>query len=299
MSNIDTTVTRINDHWPRRDSCLAERLWHGLNSPMNANNPTAVQQAQQLVDPPKQPERPGALHGQVWLTVQTNQAQQLIQGREGTEDKPMIVGLIGFADRLRVIWQAARDDDPYADWWLIKIHEAIDAVKDYVGCHQIELAKQLQQMTAIEVSVAASQQPYRVQLQFANPYAYRAAQLLAGYDALVCTALTARHIGLLDGATYTQIQKACARKLRALFMLPQGYRFLKINREAVHKATSRFHDARQLMGQIPEDVLSGHHQAPLAPRRAKLPTGVAGQMRLHSGDLLPSTNPSEEKKDHG
>jgi hypothetical protein len=29
----------------------------------------------------------------------------------------------GFADRLRVIWQAARNDDPYADWWLIKVHE--------------------------------------------------------------------------------------------------------------------------------------------------------------------------------
>ena len=54
-------------------------------------------------------------------------------------------------------------------------------------------------MTAMEVTVAASQHPCRFYLQFANPYAYRGAQLVSEYDRLVCTALTARHIGLLEG----------------------------------------------------------------------------------------------------
>jgi len=55
------------------------------------------------------------LRGQAWLTVQTRQAQQLIRGRNGSADQPAIIGLIGYADRLRVIWQAARDDDLYAN----------------------------------------------------------------------------------------------------------------------------------------------------------------------------------------
>ena len=76
---------------------------------MNADNFMPRQQAAALAVRSKQP---GALHGQVWLTVQTHHAQQLIHGREGTPDKPPIIGLTGFANRLRVIWQAARDDDP-------------------------------------------------------------------------------------------------------------------------------------------------------------------------------------------
>ena len=43
---------------------------------------------------------PGALRGQVWLTVQTRQAQRLIRGRNGNANKPAIIGLVGFADRL-------------------------------------------------------------------------------------------------------------------------------------------------------------------------------------------------------
>ncbi len=80
--------------------------------------------------PSSAPEALGPLRGQVWLTIQTHQAQQLVRGRNGTPDKPAIIGLVGFADRLRVIWQAARNDDPYADWWLIKVHEAIEASGD-------------------------------------------------------------------------------------------------------------------------------------------------------------------------
>ena len=67
----------------------------------------------------------GALQGEVWLTVQTYQAQSLVRGRRRSEDKPAIIGLVGFADRLKTVWQAARQNDPYADWWLIKIEEAI------------------------------------------------------------------------------------------------------------------------------------------------------------------------------
>jgi integrating conjugative element protein (TIGR03761 family) len=263
-----------------------------VDSPSHPEDRTFIERSEQL-------EKPGALHGQVWLTVQTSQAQQLIHGREGTPDKPTIIGLIGFADRLRVIWQAARNDDPYADWWLIMVHDAIEVAETTIGRRQAGLVKQLEQLTAMEVSVAASQRPYRVHLQFANPYAYRGAQLLAEYDRLVCTALTARHIGLLDGAAYVQVRNACARKLRALFMIPQSYRFLKIARESVHKATGRSDEARQTMGEIPDEILRGERQAPLVPHKVKLPTIIAEHVNVHSGSPVSDTNLSEDKNDDG
>jgi integrating conjugative element protein (TIGR03761 family) len=261
---------------------------HGLNSAMNADSSLPHQTGPSLAERSSQPEKPGALQGQVWLTVQTSQAQQLIHGRAGTPDKPAIIGLVGFADRLRVIWLAARRDDPYADWWLIKVHEGIEANETFVRHRQVELDKHLEQMTGMEVNVASSQRPYRVHLKFANPYAYRAAQLLARYDQLVCTALTARHIGLRDGAAYVQVQQACVRKLRALFMIPQGYRMLKIDRDMVRKQTGRSHEARQIMGEVPDDVLSGERHAPLVPSQVKFPFTVTGHVGLHPASTVSS-----------
>ena len=266
---------------------------------MNADNPTSHPNAKNLVERSRQPQKPGALHGQVWLTIQTNQAQQLIHGRPGTPDKPAIIGLIGFADRLRVIWLAARRDDPYADWWLIKVHEAINANETFISHQMVKLDKLLEQMTGMEVSVASSQHPYRIHLQFANPYAYRAAQLLARYDRLVCSALTARHIGLLDGDASVQAQQACARKLRALFMIPQGYRLMKLDRESVRKATGRSHEARQTMGEISDDILSGERQAPLVPRKVKFPSGFSGHVTLRAESSDSDTHLSEDKNNDG
>ena len=237
---------------------------------MNADDPVPDPNAQYLIERPRALQKPGALHGEVWLTLQTHQAQQLIHGREATPDKPAIIGLIGFADRLRVIWLAARRDDPYADWWLLKVNESIAAARCIIRDQQAAIDSQLAQMPALEVSVAASRRPHRVQLQFAIPYAYQGAQLLAEYDRVVCMALTARHIGMLDGATCKHIQQACARKLRALFLIPLGYRLLKIDRNAVRLNTGRSSEASQLMGAVPEDILSGQRQVPFSPRKVSL-----------------------------
>ena len=58
---------------------------------------------------------PGPRQGQAWLTLQTRHAQRLLRGRPAGAGKPAIIGLFGFAERLRGIWQGARLDDPYAD----------------------------------------------------------------------------------------------------------------------------------------------------------------------------------------
>lgn len=223
---------------------------------------------------------PGLLRGQVWLTIQTWQAQQLVHGRNGTPEKPAIMGLVGFADRLRVIWQAARNDDPYADWWLIKVHETLESASQLINKRQTELDAHFDHMTAIEVAVAASSQPYRVPLRFANPYAYRGARLIAEYDALVCTVLTGTHIGLFDAETSDGVLKPCSRKIRGLFALPQDYRFLGIDREAVRKGTEKAARAAELMGVIQDDVMSGERRAPLVPRTVQYPRGAADHIGL-------------------
>ncbi len=227
------------------------------------------------------PEALGPLRGQVWLTIQTRQAQQLVRGRTGTPDKPPIIGLVGFADRLRVIWQAARNDDPYADWWLIKVHEGIEAAGILIGHRQQELDTLFQQMVSMEVSIAASIHPFRMPLQFANPYAYQGAKLLSTYDTLVCKALTARHVGLLDSGSCNGELNLCARKIRSIFFIPQSYRFLGVDRELIRRGTGESDRALHLMGKVPDDVLSGECLAPLVPRKVRFPSGFSSNVGLH------------------
>jgi len=235
----------------------------------------------------------GALRGQSWLTVQTYQARQLIHGRQATQDKASIVGLVGFADRLRIIWQAARDDDPYADWWLIKIHEALEQARHSLSQYQEKAETQLAQMTAMEVTVAQSQKPYRIQLQFANPYAYQGAQLIAEYDRLVRTVLTCGHMGQLDDASAQNIINFGAHKIRGTFVLPLEYRLLGIDRKSLQQS-GQSSKAVSLMGELPEEVFSGAHQAPLVPRRRPSQKPLHRPMQLQS---LPSPSDTENSTD--
>ena len=270
-----------------------------LNTAMKTEHPISNSEALLPAERSSLPEKPGALRGQVWLLIQTIHAQRLFKGRVASAEKPIIIGLVGFANRLRVIWQGARNDDPYADWWLIKIHEGIEIAAEYVRNGQMELVKQLEQMNALEIDVASSQRPYRVPLKFANPYAYRGAKLLGEFDKLVCLALTARHIGLLDSKASEDVLKASARKVRAVFMIPQSYRLLKINREQVRKAMGRSHEARQLMGEVPDDVLNGEHRAPLVPRKLEFPSGFSRNVNLHPATSVANTTPHKNKNDDG
>ena len=255
---------------------------------MTAENPNSK---------PDDTEKLGPLRGQVWLTLQTNQARRLVRGRNGTKGRSPIIGLGLFAERLRLIWQASRNDDPYADWWLIKVHEAIEDREALFERLQRDLEERLTQMGAIEVDVAVSERPYRMPLQFANPYAYQAARLVSTYDSLVCAALTASHIGVLDRASRDHVIELGARKIRGLFMIPQGYRFLRIERSDLQKGNEKSTQAVQFMGTVPDDVLSGERRAPLAPTQRSLSSGFSRNLGLHSAPSAMATAPSTEEND--
>lgn len=235
---------------------------------MNTEDPDSLQEVSPQTG--RAPARPGVLRTEVWLTLHTRQAQLLIQGRPAARNKPTIIGLLGFADRLRLIWDGARADDPWADWWLIKVCDALEATRQLIGKWRRDMDNLLAlQVAGMQVSLAESTRPHRTRLAFANPYAYQGAQLLSEYDALVCRALTASHIGRLDNITRHELLIGCARRLRATFMIPQGYRYTGVDRQALQEGNGRIRTACWTMGEVPEAILSGKHQAPQVPRKSR------------------------------
>ena len=229
-------------------------------------NQTSLQDENPNSDSSAQNSAPGVLRGEVWLTVQCHHAQRLILGRAASVDKPAIIGLVGFADRLRVIWNAARADDPYADWWLIKIDEALERARMRIKTEQAALDESIEQCSALQIKVVTTSKPYRLALNFANPYAYWGAQLIAEFDITARTILTAKHVGLMNGTLAERALQGCAGAIRSLFAVPHGYRVLRIDREAIKAGSKAAKAAADLMGELPPAVLLGERAATLTPR---------------------------------
>lgn len=204
------------------------------------------------------------LRTDVWLTLRTRFAQMLIRGRV-TKGKPQIIGLIRFADMLRVIWKAAGNNDPYADWWLIKVHDELITIAAEISKAQNQLNRAVRSNPAFRVVPPANKEVFRIKLSFATPYAYQAARLLSQYDDYVCETLAAKHLGALDTKESKQAIHAVATKIRRLFALGSRYRHLGIDRNCTFSFVDQQETAERYMGVLPEDVLTGNRRARFAP----------------------------------
>lgn len=222
-------------------------------------------------------ERPGVLRGGATLTLQTRQAQRLVKGRVYTAEKPAIIGLIGFANLLRSIWHGARADDPYADWWMLKVHDALELAQQQLVSVEQEIAARFEALGAIEVAPPASVKPARIALNFSNPYAFRGAQLVSRYDELVRVVLSARHVGLLTRGDAERALHLGGRQVRRALQSPVGYRMTGVTRVDVEQGTAKALQAREAMGEPPADVRRGERRAPYAPAPADSSTPTAAE----------------------
>ncbi len=107
------------------------------------------------------PASPGPLRGRATLAIQTRHAQRLINGRLPTEDKAFIPGLFHFAGAAGRIWQAAALDDPWADWFLLRLEDGLKTARQEVGCYREQVTDKLSQ-SATTLEVAHSVHPIEV-----------------------------------------------------------------------------------------------------------------------------------------
>jgi integrating conjugative element protein (TIGR03761 family) len=219
-----------------------------------------------------QRDQPGALRSETWLTLETRQAQRLVQGRRAEDGKAEIIGLKRFAAMLRSIWAGARTDDPYGDWWLIRIEDALESSHGTLKALEHSVQERLRERPAIEVAVAHSIEPVRIPLLFTSPHAFRGAYLIADVDRVIRAILTARHVGLMNrDESERLIQNEAGRAVRRALGTARGYRYKGINRDDLRQLTARGCEARDTMGEVPEAILAGTLRPRFGPVTA--PTG--------------------------
>ena len=193
----------------------------------------------------------------VRMPVRTRETQRLLRGRPAAEDKPAIIGLFGFAERLRIIWDAAKLSDPYAIWWLLRVEEACGAAQAAIAIEHAKIQERLSAAPEFEIEMGIDEAPLRVELNFACPYAYQAAITLASFDQFVVGALAVERLGLKHRASRSKNSFQCERAIRRLFATANGFQPFGISKEDVLAGTPMAQQARASMGQIPQAVLSG------------------------------------------
>lgn len=200
----------------------------------------------------------------VWLSLHTRYAQLLVRGRQ-VKGKPPIVGLFRFADALRIIWHAAEANDPYADWWLIKLQDTYHVIGNRIDNLTAKCLAKHPSKETFQIAPPEEKDPFRVRLSFATPYAYQAAELLSKFDSLVRHVLSCKHLGIFDAKTAKNTIYQVARLIRGLFALATRYRHLGIDRNNPLSFEADGKTAQRYMGELPAEVKAGTRRARLAP----------------------------------
>ncbi|WP_162622915.1 PFL_4669 family integrating conjugative element protein [Salinisphaera orenii] len=209
--------------------------------------------------------KPGRLENFVEMTIQTRHAQRLVQGRRGNPDKPPIIGLFRFGSEVRMIWAGAEWNDPYADWWLLHVERTLQESRETIGAMRRSVDQQLEGVAAMNVGIAESAEPNRIELSFKTPYAFMGAWLLVDFDELVLRIMTARHVGLMTRDDSGRRLAEAGRAVRHAFDSVQGYQFMNVKRPDVRDNTRRGQKALERYGSLPQDVLDGGLRAEHAP----------------------------------
>lgn len=132
-----------------------------------------------MADPAQLPSTelamPGHLATDTRIRLHTRDARALVKGRpyvapSGDDPgQPAIIGLEGFGWRVARICQSAAADDPYADWALLRIEDALRRAGELIEPRAAALQAELEADPDLEITLAASVDPIQVPILASHP----------------------------------------------------------------------------------------------------------------------------------
>lgn len=208
----------------------------------------------------------GALRSAMQLTLHTHHASRIWHGRARSEGRAGIIGLAGFASIMSKMRRGAEQDDPYSDWWMIKIEQKLDDTKKRLQVLREQVDQVLADVpAALTLGDNLNVQPVRLPLFVNAQLGFLAVYLLADFDELARRLILAHHTALIDRPAMERWLDEGAHLLRSTFALSQQYHFSGAKRDdfAANNAAARA--AREKYGDLPQDVLEGTRRSRFAP----------------------------------
>lgn len=208
---------------------------------------------------PAAPVMPGSLSGSASIEVHTTQGWKLVYSRKSDGSPSPMTGLLRYAKRAHVIWGAAATNDPFADWYLERMHQSIEAARmDISDIHQ-QLTSHLKgaKNKCVAVDMAVSSNPVTVPLQFSTPYGFMGAYLISDCDELIRTCYTCRYVGMLASSKCEQNIRNAMRIVLNAFEAQKDYRFNALTRDDAVARNAKWQKAVAEMGNPPSDIVDG------------------------------------------
>lgn len=208
----------------------------------------------------------GTLRSSMQLTLHTHHASRIWHGRDASQGRATIIGLNGFIAVMNKMKRAAELDDPYADMWMLRIEEKLNATKASIKVlrEQIDLALS-EVPDALSMGENLNVQPVRLPLFVNAQLGFMAVYLLADYDDLARRLILAHHTALIDRRTLEHLLNEGAHALRSLFSLAQQFKASGVKRGDYISNTPAALKARERFGEVPQDVLDGSTRSRFAP----------------------------------
>ena len=89
------------------------------------------------------------------MTLHTHHASRIWHGRAPTEGRPGIIGLNGFIGAMNKMKRGAEQDDPYSDWWMLRIEDKLADTKTRLQTLGLELLQDGDKVTVDMVDMGS------------------------------------------------------------------------------------------------------------------------------------------------
>ncbi|EPG2630840.1 TPA: TIGR03761 family integrating conjugative element protein [Pseudomonas aeruginosa] len=208
----------------------------------------------------------GSLRSSMSLTLHTHHAARIWHGRAASEGRPAIIGLNGFVSVMSKVKRGAEQDDPYSDWWMLRIEEKLEQTKGRLQSLREQVDQALTEVPlALSLGENLNVQPVKLPLFVNAQLGFMAVYLLADFDDIARKLILAHHTALIDRSTLERWLNEGAHALRSLFSLAQQFRYSGCTRDdfAANNAAAR--SALEKLGELPQDVLEGTRRSRFAP----------------------------------
>ncbi len=225
---------------------------------------------------------PGVLRGNVTITLHTIQAVQVFEGRPWSKKRPGIPGLFMFAAHLENLATGSAADDPYADWFLVRIERRLNEIEAALQREQKALDEQRDAIFGITVGDAESIEPMVFELRLRSPHAFGAARLIGLFDRVAATLLTLSYVGLIDRQRLLKLVRRLLYETRRPFYISQYYRLTGVTRGDVRQQTAKaIQVAKDNHAEVPAAIVEGRlmPRFSMAPKKPKITPAQAIQPR--------------------
>lgn len=244
------------------------------------------------------------------MTLHTLEAYRMFMGRArepGNEAQPIIGGK-RVASALRNLWALTVNDNPYAEWALLRHEQTLKEVAKRLN-NDIEGVTKLldqQRQRGLNFSILQSSAPQALNLGFKSPYGYAVATMISDFDYFVRLQKTVGRKNLRSDDQVRQSINLVTRFIRRVFNETarfdrwlmreelRGLSRMDFLPNAAPEGIKRVEFASGVFGTVPADVFSGKLQPRHSRRRIQITAAERSLLQTVSQELERGGKPLEQ-----